>query len=76
MSKNGLAGLVDTADAIEARLAKASALLSVARGMRTSDIKDEIMHQYLQTIQDLVEESRSLRTRLWDGMVKSLRGGK
>lgn len=57
--------LIELADAIEARLAKTSALLSVLETTKTSTLSDDITHEYIGTVQDLVEEARRMHAELW-----------
>lgn len=75
MEQRKLRRLVDLADGIESRLAKADALLAVLRSTRTSTVNDEVMHEYIQTVQDLVDETRQLKQQLWEEMLKQCGGG-
>ncbi|WP_303906032.1 hypothetical protein [Thiohalomonas denitrificans] len=65
MAEQELAELVDLADAVEARLTKAEALLMVLRSTSTSTINDNVLHDYIRTVQDLIEEARTHQNRLW-----------
>lgn len=75
MEQGKLRRLVDLADGIESRLNKADALLTVLRSTRTSTVNDEVMHEYIQTVQDLVGETRALKRELWEEMLKQCGGG-
>ena len=63
--------MINLADGIEARLSKSLAMLSVIRSTDTSTYNDQVMHEYLQTIQDLIEEAHSMHGQLWQQMVES-----
>ena len=71
MTEPTISELVNLADGIEARLSKSLALLSVIRSVDTSTYNEQVMHEYLQTIQDLIEESQSLHSQLWQQVVES-----
>lgn len=64
--------LMELADAIEARLAKTSALLAVLEANETSTLSDEITHEYIGTVQDLVEEARKMHGELWRRITATL----
>jgi hypothetical protein len=70
MEQGKLRRLVDLADGIESRLTKADSLLTVLRSTRTSTANDEVMHEYIQTVQDLVEETRELKRELWEEILR------
>lgn len=72
MEERELAELVDLADAVEARLNKAEALLTVIRNTSTSNLNDEVVHGYAQTIQDLIKEAHAGQHRLWQTTLERL----
>ena len=72
MAERELSRLVELADAVEARLAKAEALLMVIRSTSTSTINDNVMHDYARTVQDLIEEARLHQNRLWSETMNRL----
>lgn len=74
MEQRKLRRLVDLADGIESRLTKADSLLTVLRSTRTSTVNDEVMHEYVQTVQDLVEETRELKRQLWEEILRQCGG--
>lgn len=57
--------LVELADAIEARLAKTSALLAVLEATNTSTLSEDIAHEYVRTVKHQVEEARKMHAELW-----------
>ena len=71
MSQTTMPELINLADGIEARLSKSLALLSVIRSVDTSAYNEQVMHEYLQTIQDLIEETQSMHSQLWQQVVES-----
>jgi len=75
MEQAKLRGLVDLVDSIESRLGKADSLLTVLRSTRTSTVNDEVMHEYIQTVQDLVGESLELKQQLWKEVLRQCGGG-
>lgn len=75
MEQRKMRRLVELADGIESRLTKADALLTVLRSTRTSTVNEEIMHEYIQTVQDLVGETRALKRELWEEVLRQCGGG-
>jgi len=71
MTQTATPELINLADSIEARLSKSLALLSVIRSVDTSTYNEQVMHEYLQTIQDLLEETHSLHSQLWQQFINS-----
>ena len=71
MTQTTMPELINIADGIEARLNKSLAMLSVIRSTDTSTYNEQVMHEYLQTIQDLVEEAHTLHGQLWQQIVES-----
>ena len=71
MTNTAMPELINLADGIEARLNKSLAMLSVIRSTDTSTYNEQVMHEYLQAIQDLVEEAHTLHGQLWQQIVES-----
>lgn len=71
MTDKTITELIDLADGIETRLSKSLAMLSIIRSTDTSTYNEQVMHEYLQTIQDLIEEARSLHGQLWQQITES-----
>ena len=62
--------LINLEDGITTRLDKATAMLSVLRDTETSHFNDQMMHEYIQTVQDLIIEARNLQGELWRWLPK------
>ncbi len=71
MTQTAMPKLINLADGIEARLSKSLSMLSVIRSTDTSTYNEQVMHEYLQTIQDLVEEAHSMHGQLWQVISES-----
>lgn len=65
MAETDAKALIELADTIEARLAKASALLAVLEATKTSSLSDDITHEYVRTVKHQVEEARKTHAELW-----------
>ena len=71
MTHTAMPEMINLADGIEARLNKSLAMLSVIRSTDTSTYNEQEMHDYFQTIPDLVEEAHSMHCTLWQEIAKS-----